>query len=61
MPEQPIDTRFSGQLFPVGAVVTFPDRGRRAVLGAELRRHEAIIAGRGAGRWRSFAPPATLG
>ena len=54
MPEQLIDTRFPGQQFPVGSVVTFLDRDRRAVLGtvAELRRHEAIVAGGETGRWR---------
>ena len=54
MPEQLIDTRFPGQQFPVGSVVTFLDRHRRAVFGtvAELRRHEAIVAGGEAGRWR---------
>ena len=54
MPEQLIDTRFPGQQFPVGSVVTFLDRHRRAVFGTvtELRRHEAIVAGGEAGRWR---------
>ena len=54
MPERPIDTRFPGQRFPVGSVVTFLDRDRRAVLGtvAELRRHEAIVASGETGRWR---------
>ena len=44
--EQPIDTRFPGQQFPVGRVVTFLDRHRRTVFGTvtELRRHEAIGA-----------------
>ena len=54
MPEQPIDTRFPGQRFPVGSVVTFLDRNRRAVSGTvtEMRRHEAIVAGGETGRWR---------
>ena len=54
IPEQPIDTRFPGQQFPVGSVVTFLDRDRRTVFpaGTELRRHEAIVAGGEAGRWR---------
>ena len=54
MPEQPIDTRFPGQRFPVGSVVTFLDRNRRTVSGTvtELRRHEAIVAGGETGRWR---------
>ena len=54
MPERLIDTRFPGQQFPVGSVVTFLDRHRRTVLGTvtELRRHEAIVAGGEAGRWR---------
>ena len=52
--EQPIDTRFPGQQFPVGSVVTFLDRHRRTVFGTvtELRRHEAIVAGGETGRWR---------
>ena len=33
MPEQPTDTRFPGQPFPVGSVVTFVDRDRRTVFG----------------------------
>ena len=54
MPERLIDTHFPGQQFPVGSVVTFLDRHRRAVFGTvtELRRHEAIVAGGEAGRWR---------
>ena len=54
MPEQPIDTGFPGQRFPVGSVVTFLDRNRRTVSGTvtELRRHEAIVAGGETGRWR---------
>ena len=54
MSEQLIDTHFPGQQFPVGSVVTFLDRHRRAVLGTvtELRRHEAIVAAGEAGRWR---------
>ena len=45
--EQPIDTRFPGQQFPVSSVVTFLDRRRRTVFPAvtELRRHEAVVAG----------------
>ena len=52
--EQPINTRFPGQQFPVGSVVTFLDRHRRTVFPAvtELRRHEAIVAGGETGRWR---------
>ena len=54
--EQPIDTRFPGQQFPVGSVVTFLDRDRRTVFPAvtELRRHEAnetIVAGGETGRY----------
>ena len=54
MPEQLIDTRFPRQRFPVGSVVTFLDRRRRAVFPAvtELWRHEAIVAAGEAGRWR---------
>ena len=54
MPEQLIDTRFPGQHFPVGSVVTFIDRNRRTVFGTvtELRRHEAIVAAGETGRWR---------
>ena len=54
MPEQPIDTRFPGQRFPVGSVVTFLERHWRTVFPAvtELRRHEAIVAGGEAGRWQ---------
>ena len=54
MPEQPIDTGFTGQRFPVGSVVTFLDRNQRAVSGTvtELRRHETIVAGGETGRWR---------
>ena len=54
MPEQPIGTRFPGQRFPVGSVVTFLHRNRRAVSGTvtELRRHEAIVAAGETGRWR---------
>ncbi len=54
IPEQPIDTRFPGQQFPVGSVVTLLDRDRRTVFpaSAELRRHEAIVAGGETGRWR---------
>ena len=54
MPEQLIDTRFPGQEFSVGTVVTFLDRHRRTVFGTvtELRRHEAIVAGGETGRWR---------
>ena len=38
--EQPINTRFPGQQFPVGSVVMFLDRHRRTVFGTvtELRR-----------------------
>ena len=45
-PEQPIDTRFPGQHFPLGSVVTSPDRHRRTVVATvtELRRHEAVVA-----------------
>ena len=52
MLEQPIDTPFSGQRFPVGSVVTFLDRNRRAVSATvtELRRHEAIVADGETGR-----------
>ena len=54
MPEQLIDTRFPGQQFPVGSVVTLLDRHRRTVFPAvtELRRHEAIVGGGETGRWR---------
>ena len=54
MPEQLIDTRFPGQQFPAGSVVTLLDRHRRTVFPAvtELRRHEAIVGGGEAGRWR---------
>ena len=54
MPEQPIVTRFPGQRFPVGSVVTFLDRNQRAVSGTvtELRRHKTIVASGEAGRWR---------
>ena len=54
MPEQPIDTRFPGQQFPAGSVVTSLDRHRRTVFPAvtELRRHEAIVGGGQTGRWR---------
>ena len=54
MPEQLIDTRFPGQQFPVGSVVTLLDRHRRTVFPAvtELRRHEAIVGGGQTGRWR---------
>ena len=54
MSERLIDTHFPGQQFPVGSVVTFLDRHRRTVFGTvtELRRHEAIVAGGEAGRWR---------
>ncbi len=54
MAEQPIDTHFPGQHFPVGSVVAFLDRHRRTVYGTvtELRRHEAIVAGGETGRWR---------
>ena len=54
MPEQLIGSRFPGQQFPVGSVVTFLDRHRRTVFGTvtELRLHEAIVAGGEAGRWR---------
>ncbi len=54
MPEQLIGSRFAGQQFPVGSVVTFFDRHRRTVFGTvtELRRVEAIVAGGETGRWR---------
>ena len=54
MPEQLIGSRFPGQQFPVGSVVTFLDRRRRTVFPAvtELRRDEAIVAAGEAGRWR---------
>ena len=54
MPQQLIDTRFPGQQFPLGSVVTFLDRDRRTIFGTvtELRRLEAIVAGGEAGRWR---------
>ena len=54
MPEQLIDTRFPGQQFPVGSVVTLLDRHRCTVFPAvtELRRHEAIVGGGETGRWR---------
>ena len=54
IPEQPIDTRFPGQQFPVGSVVTLLDRDRRTVFpaGTELRLHEAIVASGETGRWR---------
>ena len=38
IPEQPIDTRFPGQQFPVGSVVTFLDRDRRTVFPAGTNR-----------------------
>ena len=43
--EQQIDTSFPRQQFPVGSVVTFLDRHRRAVFGTVTERHEAIVAG----------------
>ena len=54
MSEQLIDTRFPGQQFPVGSIVTFLARHRRTVFGTvtELRRLEAIVAGGETGRWR---------
>ena len=54
MPQQLIDTRFPGQQFPLGSVVTFLDRDRRTIFGTvtELRRLEGIVAGGEAGRWR---------
>ena len=54
MPEQLIDTRFPGQQFPAGSVVTLLNRHRRTVFPAvtELRRHEAIVGGGETGRWR---------
>ena len=54
MSEQPIDTHFAGQRFPVGSVVTFLDRHRHTVFGTvtELRRREAIVAAGEAVRWR---------
>ena len=54
MPEQLIDTRFPGQQFPVGNVVTLLDRHRRTVFHAvtKMRRHETIVGGGETGRWR---------
>ena len=53
--EQPIDSRFPGQQFPVGSVATFLDRHRRTVFGTvtELRRatKPSSPAGKPA-RWR---------
>lgn len=48
------DLNNEAETCPVGSVVTFLDRHRRAIFPAvtELRRHEAIVADGETGRWR---------